>query len=283
MKGKRTALKKMKRNRRGSTRIPRTARSARPPENGSLSLRKEAAHREFLLESGELPATYGVTKVVLLPLDPFLVNVFWEISPKDIRKIRRLVAAHSPHPEPVLRFYEVSDAMHGKGRSRDSFDIPVDLKARNWYVHLWSGGKSYFVELGLRTADDRFFSLGRSNTAAVPPSKTFQESGSEYLLVAGDYDVIKKVRVAEMLPDGLPFVPSIHRTPAARRTQPETRRSKSEQASGSTASSVVLIAHILQRRELKNDLSERCERAFVFGISSELFGSYPAGAGSGDR
>src|SRR5207245_2462389 len=43
-----------------------------------------------------------------------------------------------------------------------------DLHAKNWYVHLWSPGKTYSAELGVNSADREFAPLACSNTIQTP-------------------------------------------------------------------------------------------------------------------
>jgi len=107
------------------------------------------------LEEGELPDSYGKTRVVLLVVDPNLVHSYWEVTPQQLRQAESQIGESS---QPVLRFY-------GAG---ESFDVEVDLRSRNWYVPLWSSGKSYYVDLGLRGESGSFARLARSNSVHVP-------------------------------------------------------------------------------------------------------------------
>jgi hypothetical protein len=102
------------------------------------------------LEPGELPASYGRNRLVLLPVDPYLLYAYWELAGD---------APPTAGARPVLRFEETP------GRP---FDVEVDLAAGNWYVHLWSAGKSYRAELGVRSEDGAFVSLAHSNTVQTP-------------------------------------------------------------------------------------------------------------------
>jgi Domain of unknown function (DUF4912) len=107
---------------------------------------------------GELPSSYGVNRLVLLPVDPYLVHAYWEIdSPPDPRE----------HVTPVLRFYEAV-APGAEGRP---FDVDIDLQQHHSYVPLWSPGKIYQAELGLRADDGSFVPVASSNTVQTPPAE----------------------------------------------------------------------------------------------------------------
>lgn len=103
------------------------------------------------LETGELPESYGVDKVVVLPVNPYLVHVYWDLAPDH---------QHHTNATACLRFSEAGSA--------DSFDVNVDLAAKSWYVPLWSPEKRYSVELGLTVPEGGFISLARSNPVETP-------------------------------------------------------------------------------------------------------------------
>ena len=107
------------------------------------------------LRADELPDSYGKTRVVLLVVDPNLVHAYWEVTPREQSEAESRIGDSS---QPVLRFYEAAE----------SFDVEIDLRPRNWYVPLWSSGKSYYVDLGLRGGSGSFARLARSNAVHVP-------------------------------------------------------------------------------------------------------------------
>lgn len=102
-----------------------------------------------LLERGELPESYGRTKVVAMAVNPYLIQVYWELPAKQLDS-----------PEPAsLRFRETG--------SGNAFNVNVDLSAKNWYVHLWSPDQRYDVELGVQR-NGEFVPLARSNAIQTP-------------------------------------------------------------------------------------------------------------------
>ena len=111
------------------------------------------------LEPGELPASYGKNRLVLLPVDPYLIYTYWELAS---------AAPPTTGARAVLRFHE-SPISTGAGVSRP-FDVEVELAAGNWYVHLWSPERIYHADLGIRSEDGTFLSLAQSNTVRTPPA-----------------------------------------------------------------------------------------------------------------
>jgi len=44
--------------------------------------------RELTSEPGDLPDSYGETRVVLLPVEPYLVHVYWEVTFLELKKAK---------------------------------------------------------------------------------------------------------------------------------------------------------------------------------------------------
>ena len=146
-------------------------------------------------ESEELPETDEETKVVLLPVNPYLVHVYWGIAANDQEEIGRIVRRLGGRAQPVLRFYDITHVDSDGTGTPSWFEVEIDLRARNWYVHLQSPAKSYCIDLGLRTEGSGFRRLARSNVAETPPAWPSDKVEEGYLLVEGDYP-----RVATVVP-----------------------------------------------------------------------------------
>ena len=141
----------------------------------------------------ELPACDDETKVVLLPVNPYLVHVYWGIAARDLKEIGRVFSRLGPRAQPVLRFCDVTQASNEGTNPQYWHEVEIALGAGNWYVHLESPAKSYYIDLGLRIAGGGFHRLARSNVAETPragPSDKVEES---YLLVKGDYPPLETV------------------------------------------------------------------------------------------
>lgn len=122
---------------------------------------------ELSLGDGDLPEAYGRTRLVLLAVDPRQVHAYWEVTAEKLAGAREAIGLPDSPPA-ILRFYDSEESHRVQGLPAASFDVPVDLRSRNWYVHLWSPGKSYYVELGLKGGSGQFVSLARSNEVRTP-------------------------------------------------------------------------------------------------------------------
>jgi hypothetical protein len=140
-----------------------------------------------------LPDSDEETKVVLLPVNPYLVHVYWGIAPHDVDVLERVFRRPGPRAQPVLRFYEISQAIFDATNAPGQFDVEIDLQAGNWYVHLENPAKSYCIDLGLRTAGGGFHRLARSNVAETARAWVSDKVDESYLLVTGGYSQVEKV------------------------------------------------------------------------------------------
>ena len=132
---------------------------------------------------GTVPTGYGKTRIVLLPVDPYLVHVYWEVSGSGTRFVQALIEAGALRPQAVLRFHDVTAMPVGGVRAEGSFDVDVDVESRNWYVRLLSPEKSYVVDLGFRGEDGRFHRISRSNRGRTPRAWPCAETGAQRMRV----------------------------------------------------------------------------------------------------
>lgn len=133
--------------------------------------------------NGTLPAGYGETRIVLLPIDPYLVHVYWEVSDKGTAFVKALVEVGALRSQAILRFHDVTAMPVGSVRAKGSFDVEVDMESRNWYVRLLSPEKSYVVDLGFRGRDGSFHRIARSNRGETPRDWPCAEAGQQCMRV----------------------------------------------------------------------------------------------------
>ncbi len=133
--------------------------------------------------NGTLPAGYGETRIVLLPIDPYLVHVYWEVSGSGTAFVKALVEVGALRPQALLRFHDVTAMPVGGVRAEGSFDVEVEIESRNWYVRLLSPEKSYVVDLGFRGRDGSFHRVARSNRGETPRAWPCAEVGQQRMRV----------------------------------------------------------------------------------------------------
>ncbi len=140
-----------------------------PPRFGELEQVEAAKFTPAALperENGDLPASYGRTRLMLLATGPYRVFAYWDVA-----------ADASREGTAVLRFYD-ADANAPAG----SFDVEVDIDAHNRFVDLWSPDRAYRAELGLRCGGE-WVVLAESNVVRTPRAWPKLEPAAHYLRV----------------------------------------------------------------------------------------------------
>jgi len=110
-----------------------------------------------------LPESYGETSLVAVPVNPFEVHCQWEVAPADIENARQALGVAHQEFWPVLRIQDV-------GGAAPSFDVEIDLQARNWYVRSCAPDQTYRADLALKSEDGSFVVVASSNPAHTPPA-----------------------------------------------------------------------------------------------------------------
>jgi len=214
-----------------------------------------------------LKDSHGKAKVVLLPVGPYTVHVYWEqLNPERQEAASKTFGQGFTQSQPVLRFYDVTNIVFDGTNAHGFFDIPVDLPSEHCYVHLWSAQKTYFVDIGWKDEQGRFFCAGRSNTAHTPSAwpaqgRTHlpgQSSNASYQRRNG----LTKTQEKDCLDP-------TSKGKTKQRLTPFTSTEDAWQTNCSTA-----VAH----KDV--DLTAINEEAFAFGMSSDQAPSSPKGKNS---
>ena len=156
----------------------------------------EGSGHVFSGGDGYLTKSPDTTKVVLLSVDPHVTHAYWVMSSDNLKNAKLLLGKDYERAEAILRFYDITYIIFNGSNAHNSFDVPIDLRAENWYVPLWSPEKSYCADLGLRTEDGRFFPLARSNVAGTPRACPSSRKEERYMLVEEDYKRIEQISPA---------------------------------------------------------------------------------------
>jgi hypothetical protein len=106
-----------------------------------------------------------------MPVDPYLIHAYWEIADADLLRVQTEMGPSHSTARPVLRIYDITYIDFDGTNAHHLFDIEIDLRPRNWYVHLWSPEKTYCADLGFTIPEGRFFPVVRSNIVHVPRSE----------------------------------------------------------------------------------------------------------------
>ena len=128
-------------------------------------------------EPGELPATYGRDRVVLLARDPWCIFAYWEVTPSTRADATRNL---DDDARLVLRIHDLT----GGRISNDGdpwLDVELDADTGSEYVNVARPGVVLSAELGFRTGAGHFVPLVRSNALQVPPSQASPDGTVSWL------------------------------------------------------------------------------------------------------
>jgi hypothetical protein len=130
----------------------------------------------------ELPSGYGGDKIVLQTRDPWWVHAYWEITEQTKKRLGQDLGEDWWKLKRLLRIYDVSEIIFDGTNARSFFDIEVTPEANNWYIHTNNPGRSFCVDLGLFTPDNRFLTVARSNAVSTPISGPSWITDEEWMI-----------------------------------------------------------------------------------------------------
>lgn len=176
----------------------KAGRAGRGPRTSEQSFTRDGVEvGDSPVEPGSPPESGAESRVVLLPVHPYLVHVYWEVASVDVERARKRLGSDRSRRESVLRFFDVSMPAPDGASEHDFFDVEVELEAGQWYVDLWSPEKSYYVDLGLKTGRGRFVSLCRSRVVRTPPAWPSAEEAERHVRLNDDGELVEVEVAAE--------------------------------------------------------------------------------------
>jgi hypothetical protein len=158
---------------------------------------------------GGFPVSGGCDSVSAIPKTPETLFVYWELQGE---RSRNMAEKMGPHAKWVLRLIDLGS---GKMEPSVEADIPVDVEAGDYYLHVSPGGH-YRVELGLK-AGRVFRAVCHTRDRFMPVAGHVPETGASGQgglgKKAGENSVVgKSVSEAsggKKLPAGLVWDPSL--------------------------------------------------------------------------
>ena len=162
-------------------------RSRTIAENKQRNSRHGVGRRPaFLVTPASLPTTfpdrYGETFLVLIDVGPRTLFTFWEIDEMDLERAQRGLFSRS---DLIIRVYDVTYMIFDGGNAHSYFDVVVEGKRHNWYIHPSSDGRSFIADIGLRDSGGKFIALARSNCVQMPRAGECSEGETKWMFVEG--------------------------------------------------------------------------------------------------
>jgi len=124
---------------------------------------------QSIFDSTDLPTLQPRTHCVLIPRDPNFIYAYWDYTQEDIDRLRNQFKFEGGDSQLVLRVYDISLVKFNGSNANHTWDLDVGYSNKNWYIHVWQDNAEYCVELGLRSSENHFVVLTRSNIVTTPP------------------------------------------------------------------------------------------------------------------
>lgn len=118
------------------------------------------------IKLGKLPI--NIDKVVLLPVDPTQVFVYWELTEKLLDRIKA-----EKITDFILKVNNVTGILYDGKNEIESFIEKVSTKENNYYINLSEGNKNLCVELCF-FKNNVLHVISKSNTIYVPRNRASQ-------------------------------------------------------------------------------------------------------------
>ncbi len=115
----------------------------------------------------ELPAAYGIDRIVMMVRDPYWIHSYWEVTGDSVNRAKEQLGERWDGHRWILRVRSYT----GEGEAQpgtELFDIDVNPDAKNWYIRVPQTDCSYDGMIGVLTRDGTFYPFARSNRVHTP-------------------------------------------------------------------------------------------------------------------
>ena len=167
--------------------MPHSREPSRQPDvahpHGERNAPREHTPRKPFVDSLDLPESYGVTNLTLIPRDPHWVHAYWEIAPSSIQEIKNRISGEFDKFKHTLRMYDITAVDFNGSNANNVFDIDVTPHVNSWYINLWCDNVTYCAELGLRSPRGDFLPFTRSNFVSTPRASASARSEQMWMEV----------------------------------------------------------------------------------------------------
>jgi len=155
---------------------------------------------EVVPQVTDLPTSYGDTKIVLLPRDPWWCFAYWEIGERTKQELSSIYGENVKH---VIRVYDVTNVVNFNGKNANKyFDIEINPAANNWYINVGEPNRSWCVDLGLITPDGKFVVITRSNIVTMPRYGVSALTDEQWAVLQREFERLLELSGVSMIGKG---------------------------------------------------------------------------------
>ena len=118
--------------------------------------------------SEELPAEYGESELLVLPVDPDVVYFNWEVKEEDVTGEKDIIS---------MRVFDVTGIDFDGTNAHEFQEISLGFRVGSGFYNLGLRGRDIIAEVGFLSAGGKFIEVLRSEKIAIPEQMTPDELG----------------------------------------------------------------------------------------------------------
>jgi len=158
---------------------------------------------QTITKQENLPKEYGITKIVLLPRDPFWAFAYWELTETTKSELEERYGKDVyDKSKYLLRVYDVTDIVFDGKNAHKYFDIEINPNVDNWYINVSEPNRNWCVDLGLLLPDGRFITIVRSNTVSMPRHGVSMITDEQWGVLKKEFERLLKLSGIEFIGKG---------------------------------------------------------------------------------
>ncbi|MGC9771170.1 DUF4912 domain-containing protein [Fervidobacterium islandicum] len=147
------------------------------PSSSTSSSGQPSLTSQPVREDISIPENYNKDKLVAMPVNPFWIHVYWDLSPAN----REFLRSHEVR-KVVLRVYDVTFIEFDGTNAHRTFEVNIDVSSlKNYYMNVPMPGAHYLAELGYYDSNGNYKHLFRSNLCRVPVNSPSQSTRERWL------------------------------------------------------------------------------------------------------
>ncbi len=122
---------------------------------------------------------YDQTKFTAMVRDPFWLYTYWDIAATHQNELRECHGLDE-NGNYVIRVHDITEDIN----VIDHYDIPINVLAREWYIHVGAPNRKFVLELGAMV-NGSFVLIAQSNMVKTPRDTVSDKIDPDWMLVDG--------------------------------------------------------------------------------------------------
>jgi hypothetical protein len=139
-----------------------------------------------VIDTGDLPWSYGENRVTSIVRDPDSAYLYWEIADEALATARAALGPPGAEGWCNLRVYDTTGRQFDGTNANDYFDIRVDRNDREYFLMIRRPTSTMHVEIGVKTHEGYFQPIARSGAASFPRNDPSPNTALEWMTVTSD-------------------------------------------------------------------------------------------------